>query len=71
MDKRSPEAGLNPGPELLTPAEAADLARCSAKTIYRLVSAGELGAVRIGRLVRIPRIDLLDYLDRNHSPARW
>jgi excisionase family DNA binding protein len=70
MDDRSPEAGLNPGPDPLTPAEAADPARCSAKTIYSLVSAGELGAIRIGKLVRIPRIDLLDFLDRNHSQAR-
>lgn len=37
-----------------TPLEAAEALACSRKHIYELVSEGEIRAVKIGRLVRIP-----------------
>jgi len=43
---------------LLTVPEVAQLDRCSEKTVYRLIAAGQLEAVRIGprgRLVRVTR----------------
>jgi excisionase family DNA binding protein len=39
---------------LLRVREAAEILRVSEKTIRRLISSGNLTAVRIGRLVRIP-----------------
>ncbi|PXA70388.1 helix-turn-helix domain-containing protein [Cryobacterium arcticum] len=38
----------------LTVAEVADLMRVSRMTVYRLVHAGELPAVRFGRSFRVP-----------------
>jgi excisionase family DNA binding protein len=38
----------------LTVAEVADMMRVSNMTVYRLVHAGELPAVRFGRSFRIP-----------------
>jgi excisionase family DNA binding protein len=38
----------------LTVAEVADMMRVSTMTVYRLVHAGELPAVRFGRSYRIP-----------------
>ena len=58
------------GDELMTPIEAAERARVSAKSIYRWASRGDLGRVRLGRLVRIRRSDLEAFLDRNHDPPR-
>ena len=38
----------------LTVAEVADLMRVSKMTVYRLVHAGELPAIRFGRSFRVP-----------------
>ena len=40
--------------EVLTCAEAAERLRISQKLVYRLVSRGELPALRFGRAIRIP-----------------
>ena len=40
--------------DLLTVAEVAAMCRVSKMTIYRLIHAGELAAVRVGRSLRIP-----------------
>jgi excisionase family DNA binding protein len=56
------------GSDLLTPTEAAALARCSPKTVYRWAATGQLGRVRLGRLVRIRRDDLEAFIARNHKP---
>ena len=42
-------------PEFYTVQEVADRMRVSRKTIYRLVERGELRAVRLGDVYRIPR----------------
>jgi excisionase family DNA binding protein len=47
------EKGFAP-PRFLTVAEVADAARVSRMTVYRLVHAGELPAVRVGRSFRVP-----------------
>ncbi|MFT4306356.1 MAG: helix-turn-helix domain-containing protein [Microbacterium sp.] len=39
----------------LTVAEVADIMRVSKMTVYRLVHAGELPAVRFGRSYRVPQ----------------
>ncbi|MGI6878696.1 helix-turn-helix domain-containing protein [Microbacterium sp. gxy059] len=45
---------LTEEPRFLTVAEVADLMRVSKMTVYRLVHAGELPAVRFGRSYRVP-----------------
>jgi excisionase family DNA binding protein len=51
-------------PLLLTKAELADLLRCSGRTLYRQLQAGELPPpVRIGRLLRWRRPDIEQWID--------
>ncbi|MFF2632966.1 helix-turn-helix domain-containing protein [Microbacterium sp. NPDC058021] len=53
-----------PDMRFLTVAEVADLMRVSKMTVYRLVHAGELPAVRFGRSYRVPESAVLDALQR-------
>jgi excisionase family DNA binding protein len=55
------------GDELLTPAEAAGRAKCSDKSIYKWSELGLIRRVKLGRLVRIRRSDLDDFIERNRS----
>lgn len=48
--------------QLLTAGEVADLLRVSTMTVYRLIRAGELPAVRVGRSYRVRQTDLDGYL---------
>lgn len=41
-------------PRFLTVAEVAQLARVSRMTVYRMVHAGELPAIRVGKSFRVP-----------------
>ena len=43
---------------LVTVREAANYLRISARTVYRLIESGQIGAVRIGKQWRIPANDL-------------
>jgi excisionase family DNA binding protein len=49
-------------PEVLTAREAAAILRIGRNQLYQAVARGELGAVRIGRSIRIPKQALLDLL---------
>lgn len=42
-------------PELLTPAQVAEILRCTPRTVHNLIQDGRLPAVRVGRRYRIPR----------------
>jgi excisionase family DNA binding protein len=53
----------------LTVAEVARRLRVSNMTVYRIVQAGELPAVRVGRGYRIREDDLLRYLDARYMDA--
>ncbi|MDT0274845.1 MULTISPECIES: helix-turn-helix domain-containing protein [Blastococcus] len=46
----------------LTVAEVAAMMRVSKMTVYRLVHAGDLSAVRVGRSFRVPERAVQDYL---------
>ncbi|MDT4919859.1 MAG: hypothetical protein QOI15_761 [Pseudonocardiales bacterium] len=46
----------------LTVAEVATLMRVSKMTVYRMVHAGEMPAVRVGRSFRVPEKAVHDYL---------
>ena len=47
----------------------ADL-KISRQTVYNHIKGGDLVAYRIGRLVRITRGDLLDFIKQNRSNCR-
>ena len=55
---------MTDGPILLTVPETARLLRISRNLAYELVARGELPAVRLGRVIRIPRSELDDWLGR-------
>ncbi|WP_040166352.1 helix-turn-helix domain-containing protein [Microbacterium gorillae] len=48
----------------LTVAEVAELARVSKMTVYRMVHAGELPAIRFGRSYRVPESAVTQLLQR-------
>ena len=49
-------------PAFLTVAEVADAMRVSRMTVYRLVHAGEVPAIRVGKSFRVPASALEQYL---------
>lgn len=51
--------------KLFTVKEVANIFRVSSMTIFRLVHSGELGSVRVGRGIRIPRQALERFIDEN------
>ncbi|MEA2497891.1 MAG: hypothetical protein QOH26_296 [Actinomycetota bacterium] len=52
-----------------TVGEVARQLRVSNMTVYRLVKAGELPAVRVGRGYRIRESDVLRYLEKRYMDA--
>jgi excisionase family DNA binding protein len=42
---------------------------CSTRTIYRLVIAGELSPVRVGRVLRFDVNEVREYLERHREAA--
>ena len=56
-------------PRFLTVAEVASLLRVSNMTVYRLIKAGELGAVRVGKSYRIRETDVDRYLADRYTEA--
>ena len=53
----------------LTVAEVADQMRVSTMTVYRLIKAGEIGAVRVGKSYRISEDDMDRYLASRYTEA--
>lgn len=55
--------------QFLTVAEVAAMMRVSKMTVYRLVHAGELPAVRVGRSFRVPEMAVHGYLESSYFDA--
>ena len=56
-------------PRLLTVAEVADLMRVSTMTVYRLIKAGDLAALRVGKSYRIKQEDIDAFLAARYTEA--
>ncbi len=54
-------------PAFLTTDEVLDILRVNARTLYRLIHAGGLPAVRVGRQWRFRRSDLEQWLSRDRA----
>lgn len=52
-----------------TVAEVADLLRVSSMTVYRLIEAGDLRALRVGKSFRINTDDLDQFLGSRYTQA--
>ena len=53
----------------LTVAEVAGIMRVSTMTVYRLIKAGEMAAVRVGKSYRVAETDLDQYLVSRFTQA--
>lgn len=53
----------------LTAAEVAELLRVSTMTVYRLIKAGDIAAVRVGKSYRVREDDVDRYLARTYTEA--
>ena len=53
----------------LTVAEVAALMRVSTMTVYRLIKAGELASVRVGKSYRVREDDIDRYLAARYTEA--
>jgi excisionase family DNA binding protein len=53
----------------LTVAEVAELMRVSTMTVYRLIKAGDLAAVRVGKSYRIKEDDVDQFLAKRYTEA--
>jgi excisionase family DNA binding protein len=62
-------AQLDSRARFLTVAEVADLMRVSTMTVYRLIKAGDMAAVRVGRSYRIPDAEVDRYLEARFTQA--
>lgn len=61
-------SALKPPPvELLTYDETMETLRCSKATLARLVAAGELPSVKIGKSRRFDAADVREFIDRNRQ----
>ncbi|RYZ37865.1 MAG: DNA-binding protein [Myxococcaceae bacterium] len=60
----------NAAPDFLTVDEAAALLRVNRKTLYEAIRLGQVpGVVRLGRVLRIQRIVMVDWSRGNSGPA--
>lgn len=57
------------GPEYLTVAEVAVRMRVSRATIYRLVHNGDLPRMRVGKVLRVPRDAVADFIRKSSRGA--
>ena len=57
-------------PRFLTVAEVAGQLRVSTMTVYRLIKAGHLAAVRVGKYYRVREDHVDGYLDSTYTQAR-
>ncbi|MGQ0742887.1 MAG: helix-turn-helix domain-containing protein [Acidimicrobiales bacterium] len=62
-------AGLGGDNRFLTAAEVAGLLRVSTMTVYRLIQAGDIPAVRVGKSYRVRQVDIDGYLARAFTQA--
>ncbi len=60
---------MNEDKEFLSLEEVADMMGVTYQLIYRLVRAGDLPAVRLGKLYRVSNKDLRAYLEKSKSTA--
>jgi excisionase family DNA binding protein len=67
-EEKPQEGALTTG-RFLTVAEVAKYLRVSNMTVYRLINAGQLAAVRVGRGYRIREEDVTRYLRQRYMDA--
>ncbi|HMQ28442.1 MAG TPA: helix-turn-helix domain-containing protein [Acidimicrobiales bacterium] len=64
-----PLSQSNARSRLLTVAEVASLMRVSTMTVYRLIKAGDLAAIRVGKSYRIKEDDVDAFIAARYTEA--
>lgn len=54
-------------PQFVTVAEVAELMRVSKMTVYRMIHAGDLPAIRVGKSFRVPQLAVTQMIDAGLS----
>ena len=54
---------LDSYPDILLPEEAARILQIGRNTIYRLLKEGKLKSVRVGKLYRIPKSAMVEFIN--------
>jgi excisionase family DNA binding protein len=57
------------GRHMISPAQLQDWLGCGRTKTYELLQGGEIRSYRIGRLVRVRKDDVEDFLERNRYGA--
>lgn len=57
-------------PDALTPGEVQKMLGIGSRLTYRLLQSGQIPSVRMGRLYRVPKVAVIDYLCANESAER-
>ncbi|GAB3988947.1 helix-turn-helix domain-containing protein [Nocardioides marmoraquaticus] len=63
-------AGMQPLPELVSSAEAAELLGVSRQRVNQLVEAGQLQGEHVGRALVLPRAAVQNFAGRDRGPGR-
>lgn len=58
------EKYLEEYPPVLSVNEVAHILGISAKTVRQLIKTGDINGIRVGKLIKVPRNRLIDYLER-------
>lgn len=61
---------MSPPPLLYTPEEAAQQLACSRRTVYELISSGDLESIKIRGARRIPVDAVAAYIERLRAQSR-
>ncbi len=62
---KNPKPERPAAPRLLTIKDVADRLQMSSRTIHRLIAAGDLTVIRIGRVVRVSEVALKAFLTQD------
>ena len=57
------EKFLEEYPPVLSTSDVANILGVTTKTVRSLIKAGDIGSIRVGRLIRIPKNMLVEYLE--------
>ena len=57
-------------PPVLSVDEVAEILGVTGKTIRHLIRAGDIDCIKVGRLIRIPKDRLVEYIDKQERSDR-
>lgn len=65
IQKQIYETMFDEFPNMLSPEQVADIMNVSKETVYRMVRRGDYDSLKLGRIIRIPKACVLNYIVAN------